>query len=473
MRAAPKDPLWEATSRAAGWISGNGSEAPRDTKDGVIFRLPFATTGSDRFFWDVLTPLDLSKTQTLRLEVTCPDPGSMRALTLYLESGDGWYVAASQLRGTGRQTLILNRSDFSAEGKPAGWNRIKRVRLSPWKGVPVDSQLVLHRLSAGRESIVLVEGDESLPNAAERRQAKELANRIAGWLADAGISHNRISDREMASGGLSGISVALLCYTAQLSDSGIQALRKYVQAGGKLIVFYSADARLAELMGVKVIGYRKTERPLQWASFAFPETSSGGFPERVFQESRNLMVVEPIARRARVVAWWEDGTGRRTKEAAWLESEHGYWMTHILLRGDRFNKQHLLAGLLSRYQPDVLREFSERSASFSTRIDGFPTLSALNKYLRDTGDPEILQLLGRAETLYRDRTAATQSGQYGESLRLSRDLRETLVRAYARAQPPLKPGITGVWDHNGVGWYPGDWNRSAALLSTNGINTIF
>ena len=69
-------------------------------------------------------------------------------------------------------------------------------------------------------------------------------------------------------------------------------------------------------------------------------------PGRVRQASHNIRPVFPADRSARVLAYWEDAQGRRSKDPAWVASSRGVWMTHVLLEGDGAAKQRMLLGLL-------------------------------------------------------------------------------------------------------------------------------
>jgi uncharacterized lipoprotein YddW (UPF0748 family) len=455
------------------WTPGKGASSPRAEPDGLRFNLPFASKNADRFTWDQIGARDLSSLQTLRLDVSCGKPDALRSLTLYLQSGKGWYVAAQPLRAAGRQTLLFHRGDFSTEGTPAGWNRISRIRLSPWRGVPADTSLVLHRLSAGRESIALVQGDASLPNDAERKLAETTTACVGRWLADAGIPHTRMTDRDLARGGLRGVSVALLCATGQLPDSGLAAVREHLGAGGKLIVLYSTDTRLAETMGFELGKFRKAEVPMQWASFSFTDTLGGTLPARVYQEAPALVPAQPATRDARVIAWWESASGRRTQEPAWLASNRGYWMTSLPRQGDGLSKQNLLAALLADFEPDLWPDIVRSAMQRGSRIDSFDNYADSLRALRAVPESGVQRSLDRAEETYEAMRAAARQGRYGQALHLSRALRDALTEAYARAQKPLRSPLAGVWDHDGIGWVPGDWNASMRLLKQNGMTAIF
>lgn len=124
------------------WRAIDGSPAvTRLASGGLVFNCPF-DTGRDRVYWDREVKLDLSRSTRLEFDLSCEQPTALRSLAIYLKSGDGWYIWNKPLPEAGRQRLFLAKSDFAVEGKPAGWNRIERIRLSPWKNSPVATRLM-------------------------------------------------------------------------------------------------------------------------------------------------------------------------------------------------------------------------------------------------------------------------------------------------------------------------------------------
>lgn len=471
-RAAP-DRGTDLAPAGGTWTPGKGASPPRAEPDGLRFDLPFASKNADRFSWDQIGARDLSGLQTLRLDVSCGKPDALRSLTVYLQSGAGWYVAAQPLRAAGRQTLLFHRGDFSTEGEPGGWNRISRIRLSPWRGVPADTSIVLHRLSAGREAIALIQGHASLPNDAERKLAETTTARVGRWLADAGIPHTRMTDRDLDRGGLRAVSAALLCQTGRLPDPALAAVREFLDRGGKLIVLYSTDPRLAEAMGFTLGSFRKAEVPMQWASFAFADSLGGTLPARIYQESPTLVPAQPASRDARVIAWWEDASGRRTPEPAWLASNRGYWMTGLPRQGDGLAKQNLLATLLAGFEPDLWPDIVRAAMQRGSRIDSFDSFTDTVRTLRAVPAAGVQRSLDRAEETYEAMRVAARQGRYARALQLSRELRDALTEAYALAQKPLRSPLAGVWDHDGIGWVPGNWDASMRILKQNGMTAVF
>ncbi|MFH0952870.1 MAG: hypothetical protein V1873_00920, partial [Verrucomicrobiota bacterium] len=188
-------------------------------QSGLTFPCPFGHEEVPRVYWDRTMSLDLSRTRTLQIDLSCDNPQAIRSFNIYLESGKGWYVCSTPLTEPGRQRLMLLKTAFSAEGRPAGWNRIRRVRISAWQGVQEDASLTLYGLDTGGDSILLVRNTLSTDSPAERSFASKIVQRLSRWLKDMNIAHGIVTDDEVVAGGLSppgagqaGARVAILAY---------------------------------------------------------------------------------------------------------------------------------------------------------------------------------------------------------------------------------------------------------------------
>lgn len=460
------------------WRSPDERTPPaRRAADGLLLPCPFGATGADRFYWDQKVRLDLEPYPSLELEVTVDRPEALRGLALYLESGEGWYVWAQPLAHPGRQTITVSRREFSSEGKPAGWDRIVRVRISPWRGTGADAMLTVHSLAARMTPVVLVRGTTSVRDPAERRIAQSVADRIANWLDAMEVPYVAVEDSD-AEDALTRARVAILGYNPNLPDAEFRAIQSFAARGGRLIVCYSADEALLKLMGFKFGDYLRAEESGRWSSFVFPEADARDLPARVYQESGNIRSALPDRADARVIAWWEDERGTRTGDPAWTASKHGLWMAHILTEDDALAKQHMLAAMIAGFCPDLWPRIARPAIESAGRIDSFRSMDQAISQLRATADASadrnlIRALLDRAAGLRQDMQRRQEAGDYGDVLGQARIIRATLTEAYARAQHPAPGEFRGIWDHNGVGLFPGDWERTARLLADHGISAVF
>lgn len=458
------------------WRPMANAPPPAQVGPGALqFQIPFAGD-RDRVYWDRTVSLDLSGYDTFVLELTCPHPETMRSLAIYLKSGNGWYIWNRPLPEPGRQTLYLMKSDFETEGNPEGWDHIEIIRLSPWRGTPRNTTLTLHRFSALNPSVLLVRGNGL--NAGEQQVAQRTAQRLQQWIAGAGIPHTVIDQDKLSNRRLSRSRIMILSYSPTLTADQHRLVASFMEAGGKVMVFYSSDDALAQLMGFRLGAYQAAEVPGRWVAMAFEDAGRQHLPERVFQESWNIRPALPDSRDARVLAWWENAHGERTSDPAWTASDRGLWMSHILLQGDDTNKSEMLAGLLARMDPSLWSVIAQQAVARAGKVGPFSGVDEAVQGLERAAPhsertAQIAPLLRQARELNERMHHLHQQQRYPESVHTQRAVNRTLLEAYARAQSPKRGELRGVWDHSGTGLYPGDWDRTARLLSEKGINALF
>lgn len=445
--------------------------------NGVVFPCRFAPN-VERVYWDRSIRADLSRITSIHLDLQCDDPSAIRSSTLYLKSENGWYVARIPLRGTGRQTVFLSRNSFSIEGKPAGWHRINGIRLSAWRADQKSATLAIYSLRAEADAVVIVQNTLSTESPAEKKVGATIANRISRWLTDAGIPHGILRDEEVIHGGLMGARVAILSHHPHPPARELATLRFFVQRGGRLIVCYGSDPELAALMGVTLEPYMKAERPGQWASFIFTNPSYWRVPEQIHQNAPNLVPAQPASPKTQVIAWWYDAHGRRSNRAAWLASDTGLWMTHVLTAEDAHTKRDMLTGLLVTLVPEVGWHAARNAIQKAGQIDSFRNFEEAcaaisNAAQRKNNPAQLRSLLISAQQEYERMLAGWEQKEFSEVILVANRLRHNMIEAYASIQTPRSNELRGVWDHSGTGWFPGNWPRTCSMLEDFGINTIF
>ena len=478
--AAPAARLIEdfAPGTAGAWKPFLQSPAVLNTPDGLAFPAPFAA-GRDRFAWDKAANFDLAGAVAFELDLSCPLPDALRALGLYFKSGNGWYVCNKPLARSGAQTVVFSKSEFTPEGKPAGWHRIDGLRLSPWKGAAArDTALVVRRLATVEGSLVVVQGTGSCPDAGARAVAAQTVERISRLLVEAGIGHSIVTDEDVAKGALANTGAALLPYNPNPSPAELKALTGFLGRGGKLGVFYGASPALAAAMGFKLGPYVKAERPDRWRSIVFADPGAWLVAPRIWQNSPNLMPAHPADPAARVVAAWHDARGVQQPEPAIVVSPRGFWMSHVLMSDDVQPKKEMLVSLCAQLDPALWTPAALRAIRDAGRINAYSGLAnavaELYRQLPAAARPlETRALIDEASALSARITAAMAGGRPREALLLARRQRQLLLRADASVQVPRPGEFIGVWDHDGTGFVPGDWNSTAAYLAASGVTAIF
>ena len=122
---------------------------------------------------------------------------------------------------------------------------------------------------------------------------------------------------------LAGVKVAILPYNPRLSEAEGEALRRFVDGGGKLVTFYILPKPLPELLGVRTGKWMGQQRDGQFLDVGFGDCGVAGMPERIRQDSFCLSVVEPAAKNARVIGRWLDGNGQSQPQPAVVLSDAG------------------------------------------------------------------------------------------------------------------------------------------------------
>ncbi len=468
-----------APGTAGAWKPFLKSPAVVAAADALAFPLPFSGN-VDRAAWDKAVDFDLSAAVAFELDVACAAPDAVRALGLYFKSGDGWYAASKPLAGPVPHTLVFAKSDFSTEGKPAGWQRIDGIRISPWKGArAADAALVCRRLATVEGSaLVVVRGTTSCPDAGARAVAEKTTARVSGLLIEAGLGHALVTDDDLPKGALKNASVALLPYNPNPTPAQLKALTDFVARGGKLGVFYGSSPALAAALGFRLGPYLKSERPGRWRSIVFADPMGWLVPPRIWQDSTSLMPAFPAGPGAQVVAYWHDARDVRQPAPALVVSPRGFWMAHILQGDDLPSKKELLVALCARLDPALWTPAAARAVQDAGRINDYAgiasALAGISRQLPAAARPdEIRAMLNQVSVLSAQINAALAGGRPQQALLLARRQRQLLLRADAAVQPPRPGEFVGVWDHDGTGFVPGDWPFTANLLAVNGVNAVF
>ncbi len=255
------------------------------------------------------------------------------------------------------------------------------------------------------------------------------------------------------------------------------SLQRFIQSGGKLIVLYSADLKLADMMGFKLGNFTSSTGTDCWNAFTFVSGAPAGAPARVEQESRNIRPVYPKSNDAHVIAWWETASGRGPREPAWVASSHGFWMSHILLESDVAAKKQLLVSLLGACDPALWQVAAAHAMTQAGSLGHFrnssESIAAIEAKSRSGEQGAAVQaLLTQAESLRDSLPGQYRMENYPRVIGTARQLDSVLTEAFARIQSAQAGEFRGVWNHSGTGFTPGQWNETCLLLSRSGMTAV-
>jgi uncharacterized lipoprotein YddW (UPF0748 family) len=259
-------------------------------------------------------------------------------------------------------------------------------------------------------------GSEIVVAAQQDGYYTSLAKHIVRWLDEGGVSSKLVTKNNLHLGLKSGKLAFLVGYDTP-SAAELNQIKSFVARGGKIVVFYSSSPALANLMGVKILGYKKSPYPGAWSKMNFNTSFPEGVPKSILQTSTVLMSATGIKGKSSVIATWMDRNGKNTTEACFISSANGYWMTHVLLAdGDEKLKSRLLCAMVGSIIPKAW---------------------SYKRY---------------------------QQKEVDELLR---------VKSYALKQASRRGEIRAVWDHSGCGLYPGSWERTMKILAESKVTDIF
>lgn len=339
--------------------------------------------------------------------------------------------------------------------------------------------LFLAALAAQGGTILLVQGTTSIRDAAEHGYAGRLTARLDSWLQEFDLQTVRITDAQLSFAALKDVHTVILPYNPHPGRKQLAVLKHYTRRGGKIIVFYSASAELAGLMGLRLGEYKASGATPRWWAYRFRPGISAFLPDKVYQNSRNIRPVYPHDPAAETIAVWEDRGGEQSQDPAWVRSPHGFWMTHVMLDdGSRWPKKLMLLALIAANDPDTWESAAVaalRGVQHLGRFRGFDNaLADIERIAREEARLEKTPIeLARAQSLFADLQKKLAAGDYGTVVVRSKALRDLVAVAYGRAQVSRAPEFRGLWDHSGLGLYPGDWDRTCRIAASHGFTDIF
>jgi len=325
-------------------------------------------------------------------------------------------------------------------------------------------------------AVVVVRGTLSASSAAEQLLCSNTADRIGGWLADLSIDYAASSDEEVVAGALSEYALAIFPFNPYLPDEEVAAMATFVEGGGKLLLFYASSPQLASLLGLRVGGFTQDPSRTLFHVIRPAGAAPENWPERVGQQTPHVIPVFPTGAEAKVSAYWEDVRGNRTDTPAWVHSDRGAWMSYILLDGDAMAKKRMLLAWITHFLPDLAQDPPaplERDVKDLFELVERAALADLSLGRYDRGqEKRISSKLKRADKEIKRLEKAMNKGKTHEALVRASTAKDLLFSVYGLLQFPITNEFRGVWDHTGLGLFPGDWERTCELLRDNGFTAV-
>ncbi|MBC7328516.1 family 10 glycosylhydrolase [bacterium] len=466
------------------WVAQGKSTAVSIKKEKernyIALNLNFADV-DERCYWDRDLNLDLSDYEKFVLKLWVEDPSKLGHCTLYFRSAGGWFGHNFTIEKSGWQEITLKKSQFSIEDSPVGWNQITGMRLSFWKpSKPVEeTQVVLLGGIIAIPSLskigILFSDTTIKAKSPEANTVQRCFDDITGILDSYGIDYKVVNDSWLEEGGeIRDCNVLILPYNPNISAKVMDALEKFVDKGGKLIVFYTLNQRLAEILGILDFSWQRAGEEGKFSSVRFNQEIVDGLPERMYQGSWNANIPRKFSEDVRIIGEWVDAFGFPTGLPAATISGNGFYFGHILLN-QKEGKQMVLSVLSTlspQLKPMILNAVKERSGRFLD-ADNFNEVKNLINGKIENIEPYKRELvLGYLLWAEKDYKKLEKAENLGEIFRLADKMKEYLLEAYSRVFPSKPDEFRAVWCHSAFGIEGWSWEDAIKFLKEHNFNAI-
>jgi len=467
------------------WIpqgdSRPASLATENERKIIKFELNFPEV-KDRCYWDKVINLDLSDCERIVLKIKADDPSELGNCHLYFQSKGGWYACAFRVEKKGWQEIVLRKSTFSPEDNPGGWNNITRIRISFWKPAKLEPKRTAVYLAGIRalpsiSGISIVFGDATIKTGGrEAGSVRECFEGMTSILDGLGFDYSTTSDSEIERGiDVNKCKILIFPYNPDITDKEAEEVVNFINAGGKVLIFYSLPSSIAKAIGIEEYVYRPASPVGEFAAVIFKPNVVDGLPEEMRQGSWNANIPTELSDDAKVIGEWVDAKGNPTGLPAAIISPRGFYFGHILLSKEE-GRQMILA-ILANLSPDLIPIIRKTIIANAGRIYGFENFAEANEYiekkakgLRKEKADIVLSFLSRAKE---DFIRLQKATNLSEVFKLWKAVTTNMKEAYSRCFESRKGEFRAVWCHSAFGVEGWSWDEAIRFLKENNFKAIF
>jgi uncharacterized lipoprotein YddW (UPF0748 family) len=473
----------------AAWRPSAGSDEielmPRDGGRAGAFRIDLGRV-EKRAYYDRRVKLDLSRFGRVSLFVYADKPGCLRVANIYFESGRGWYSGSFAISRKGWQQVTIDRTDFGVEGSPAGWHKIEAIRLAFWKAPSSSGQTVtvaVDEIEAHSAPLVIVRGDLTAAREASTvRSIRLYSANLVKLLRGIGLDCVVVDEADLTRGALAGAKLAVFPYNPEMSPRHVEAVSRFMAAGGNIMLFYCLPKGLADLLDIADAGWMRQKHPGQFATVRLDGRVIAGAPESIQQGSWNIRRPGRLGSKSRIAGEWVDAHGRPTGIPAVIISPRGMYMGHVLTPGDdRAKRKFMLASMAAivlAWKPKL----AKMSLARAGRVGDLGGIAEVRRFVesRRSGLPEerlreAIEALDRAERTVQaaaEELEKNASGSFASVLEASQKAQSLVEEAVHLSFPSWRPGFRAVWCHSAFGIPGWSWDRAIRHLKSHGFNAI-
>ncbi|MGD8237870.1 MAG: family 10 glycosylhydrolase [Armatimonadota bacterium] len=328
--------------------------------------------------------------------------------------------------------------------------------------------------TARAADVIVVEGTyvaEQTPS--EAAGVRRFMETVTSPLTAAGIEYDTSNDAAVEhDGALEGHKLAVFPYNSGMSAGEVEAIARFVEGGGKIILFYGLPPRLAALLGIRSTGYvggEEGRRLFQTVQFA--DGPVRGLPPRMQQGSWNITSFEALPDGAAVIGRWIDADGNDTGYAAVSVNANGAMMNHVLTSTDATAKSRFMLAVVGHFLPGVWARAAEKAIAASESIGRFDTITDLSAFAASRGRLDAMRAsVEQAEALRTEAQTLLAGERYPEAIARATEAKQALEEAYPALYPPRAGEMRAMWCHSP--FRVADWDQACRHLRDCGFNAV-
>ena len=330
-----------------------------------------------------------------------------------------------------------------------------------------------NRVFAQQSKIAIVL-PEKTPQVSEGdvQYARSVAKRFNRMLKGIGLTADTLEEASLSEAQLKSRRLVILPLNPVIAPQTASLLKNFIAKGGKLFVTYTLPDAVAPLLGLRQTNWLKQEAPGHFASIQLNAPNILDMPVSIRQASWNITVAEPTTPDTKIIGYWHNANGEPTGLPALSVGKSGVFFSHIFLPDDTQRKMQMLAALLGHLVPEFQRPFAEQAIAAMTTIGHTKDFTALKQFVQRSDVPEANEALKTATDLMKRARTEYDAEAYRTAITGARASRVELSKAYFLSHVSRETEGRAVWNHSGVGTYPGDWERAAQELASAGVNII-
>ena len=309
-------------------------------------------------------------------------------------------------------------------------------------------------------------------SAGDVQYARSVAKRFNRMLNGIGLTAVTLEEASLSEAQLKSRRLVILPLNPVIAPKTASLLKNFIANGGKLFVTYTLPDTVAPLLGLRQTDWVKQEAPGHFASIQLNAPDILGIPVSIRQASWNVTVAEPTTPDTKIIGYWHNAKGESTGLPALSVGKSGVFFSHIFLPDDSQRKMQMLAALLGHLVPEFRRTFAEQAIATMTTIGHTKDFTELKQFVQQSNVPEANEALKTGADLMKRARTEYDAEAYNAAITGARASRAELSKAYFLSHVSVETEGRALWNHSGLGAYPGDWERSAKELASAGVNII-